>query len=60
MKLVIDGYFGGYAHMFATKTKMKIQYAPTTIVVDLRTMKIIASGQVSAQDVIRKCSQLPD
>lgn len=60
MDLVVDGYLGGYAHMFATKTGMRLEYAPTTILVDLSTMKIIASGQVSAQDAIRKCSQLPD
>lgn len=60
MGLVVDGYLGGYAHMFATKTRMQLKYAPTMIVVDLRTMKILASGQVDPSEAIRKCKQLPD
>lgn len=60
MNLVVDGYLKGYAHMFATKTSMQLRFAPTTIVVDLKTMKILASGQVSVSQAISKCNQLPD
>lgn len=57
---IIDGYFGGFAHMFATRSKIRFPYAWHSTVVDLRTMKILASGQVSPSAAIAKCKSLPD
>lgn len=57
---VVDGYMGGFANMFANKTSIRFQYAPSSVLVDLRTMKVLASGTVSVSKAISTCSSLPD
>lgn len=64
MKTVVDKYLGGYAHMFsAGRSSMQFKFAPTILLVDLRTMKIVASGsgrELNSSKLVQECNKLPD
>lgn len=60
LKSVVDGYLGGFSTMFANKTDIRFRYAPYSVLIDLRTMKIIASGDVTAQQAVSMCDSLSD
>lgn len=60
IKSVIEGYMGGFANMFATKTSMRFQYAPYSLLVDLRTMKVLASGDVTASQAVSMCGKISE
>lgn len=60
MTTVIDGYLGGFANLFAVKTGIRFPYAPFSFLIDLKTMEVMETGQVSVAKAISACGALPE
>lgn len=60
MSDVVNGYLGGFANMFAVKTSIRFPYAPFSFLVDLNTMEVLLTGQVSVDQAISACKALPE